>query len=150
MAYHNANTLRAILTFRPASRVFGPSPLDHALGAWRCARDQVPGHEARILAARTGLGRANRTRPENRRRAQSDAFRALNAARADLRRARAARDAAGTALLALGGTLEPARMALDPFEGFEGVRIEDDPDMAAFMPRSPASPIASARATARA
>jgi len=128
MAYHNANTLRAISTFRPASRVFGPSPLDHAMGAWRCARDQVPGHEARVLAARAGRGRANRTRPENRRRAQADAFRALNAARADLRRVLVARDAAGAALLALGGTLEPARVAPVP-AGFAGVRIEDDPDM---------------------
>jgi len=94
----------------------------------------VPGHEARVLAARAGLGRANRTRPENRRRAQADAFRALNAARADLRRVLVARDAAGAALLTLGGTLEPARVAPAP-AGFVGVRIEDDPDMAAFLPR---------------
>ncbi len=126
---HGTNTFRAIPTFRPASRVFGPSPLDQAMGAWRCARDQVPGHEARILAARTGLGRANRTRPENRRRAQADAFRALNAARADLRRVLVARDAAGVALLALGGTLEAAPVPAAPLAGFTGVRIEDDPDM---------------------
>lgn len=141
------NPLRAVPTFRTAGRVFGPSALDRAMGDWRQARDEVPGYEARILAARAALGRANRTRPENRRRAQADAFRALNAARADLRRALAARDAAGAALLALGGTLEPARVWPAPLAGFQGVRIEDDPDMAAFLPR-PASPIASAPATA--
>lgn len=124
MAYHNGNTLRA-------------------------ARDQVPGHDARVLAARAALGRANCTRPENRRQAQSAAFRALNAARAALRQAVAVRDAAGAALLALGGTLEPAQVRPDPLAGFGGVRIEDDPDMAAFLPR-PASPIAPARATATA
>ncbi len=134
MAYHNANTLRAIPTFRSAARVFGPSALDHAMGAWRCARDQMPGHEARVMAARAALGRANRTRPENRRRMQSDAFRVLNAARADLRRVLAARDAAGATLLALGGTLEPTRVTPAP-AGFAGVRIEDDPDMVAFLPR---------------
>ncbi len=150
MMAHGTSTFRAIPTFRPAGRVFGPSALDHAMGAWRAARDQVPGHDARVLAACAALGRANRTRPENRRRAQADAFRALNTARADLRRAVAARDAAGAALLALGGTLEQARVRPEPLAGFQGVRIEDDPDMAAFLPRSPASPIASARATARA
>ncbi len=129
MAFHNANTLRAIPTFRTVSRVFGPSPLDHAMGAWRCARDQVPGHKARVLAACAALGRANRTRPENRRMAQSDAFRALNAARVDLRRVLVARDAAGAALLAMGGTLEAAPVLAAPLAGFTGVRIEDDPDM---------------------
>ncbi len=124
-----ATPLRAVPSFRPARRVFGPSALDHAMGAWRCARDQVPGHEARVLTARAALGRANRTRPENRRMAQSDAFRALNAARADLRRVLAARDAAGAALLALGGTLEAAPVPAAPLAGFTGVRIEDDPDM---------------------
>jgi len=141
------NPLRAVPTFRTAGRVFGPSALDRAVGDWRQARDQVPGRETRILAARAALGRANRTRPENRRQAQAAAFRTLNAARADLRRALAVRDAAGAALLAMGGTLEPVRVWPAPLAGFQGVRIEDDPDMAAFLPR-PASPIASAPATA--
>ncbi len=135
MAFHNANTLRAIPTFRAAGRVFGPSTLDRALGDYRVARDQVPGHDARVLAACAALGRANRTRPENRRRAKADAFRALNAARTARRQAIAARDAAGTALLALGGALEPVRVASDLTAGFAGVWIEDDPDTVAFLPR---------------
>ena len=145
MAYHNANTLRAIPTFRPAGQVFGPSAVDRALGDYRAARDQVPGYDARVLAARVALGRANRTRPENRRQAQSAAFRALNAARAALRRAIAACVVAGAALLALGGALEAAWTAPDLAAGFAGVRVQDDPDMVAFLPR-PTSPIEPARA----
>ena len=142
--YH-CNPLRAIPTFRTAGQVFGSSARDRALGDYRAARDRVPGYDARVLAARAALGRANRTRPENRRQAQSAAFRALNAARAALRRAIAVCDAAGAALLALGGTLEPAWTAPDLVAGFAGVRVQDDPDMVAFLPR-PASPIAPARA----
>ncbi len=106
MSYHNTNTLRAIPTFTPAWRVFGPSPMDRLIGDLRVALDQRDGYCTAYADARALLSRANRSRIEYRRANQRDAFRALNAARAVIRARAKAVIAARNALLAAGMTPE--------------------------------------------
>jgi hypothetical protein len=67
MAYHNANTLRAISTLRPVALVFGPSATDRLIGDLRRALDGRPGYTEMYAAACAKLGQANRTKPQWRR-----------------------------------------------------------------------------------
>lgn len=125
-----ANPLRALPTFMPAARVFGPSALDVAVGAYREARNACD-YRRLLTAAYAELSRANRVRPENRRTARSTAFRRINAVRRQQRAAWAARDAAEAALYRAGGLAADVD-ALDArpvvADGFAGVSLADDPD----------------------
>ena len=138
------NTLRSLPLHRPVAAVFGPSALSRAIGDYRVARDACDFSVA-LSRAYAELGRSNRVRPEHRRARRAAAFRAINALRADQRAAWARRDRAEAALLAAGGTAaavdaEDASRRVDTsLAGFAGIRIEDDSDMAAFLPRGEAA-----------
>ena len=123
---------RAIPTFRSAGHVFGPSPPDVAVGAYRTARDACD-YTVPLAAAYAALARANRVRPENRRTARATAFRQINALRAQRRLAWDRRDRAVVALYVAGGNSEIVD-ALDftpvVAAAFAGVSLADDPDMA--------------------
>lgn len=123
---------RTVQTFRTAAYVFGPSPLDRALFAYRESCDRAAGYLPMLDAARAKLGLANATRRENRRVAQGIALRELNTLRAAMHRAVDARDAAEVVLLALGGTVEPVRAAQVDVLPVGCIAVDDDPDMAAF------------------
>jgi len=105
MAYHNANTLRAIPTFRPAGLVFGPSATDRLVGALREAIGQRDGYCTAYADACAKLAWANRTKAAGRRVNQGIAMRAINVARATIRARIKAVVVARTALLAAGMTL---------------------------------------------
>ena len=91
------------------------------------------------------MGRSNRVRPEHRRARRTAAFRAINALRAEQRAAWARRDRAEVALVAAGGIAatvdaeDTSRRADTSLAGFMGIRIKDDPDMAAFLPHGRAA-----------
>ncbi len=106
MAYHNANTLRAISTLRPAALVFGPSATDRLIGDLRRALDGRPGYAEMYAAACTKLGQANRTKPQWRRANQAGALRQINAVRAAVRANAKAIAVARVALVAAGMTLQ--------------------------------------------
>ena len=106
MTYHNANTLRAVPTFRPAWMVLGPSPMDRLVGNLREAISRRDGYCTAYADARAKLAWANRTKPQYRRVNQALAMRAINAARVAVRArvkavvvARAVLLAAGMALM---------------------------------------------------
>ena len=101
----NANPLRSMPLLRPASAVFGPSPLQAATAVLTSARIELTMMEGYFARSCATLGDANRAKPSLRRGRQAKAMRQLNRARADLRRARKAVAAAEAALLALDGDL---------------------------------------------
>ncbi len=105
-AMHNATTLRAIPTFRPAGMAFGPSPMDRLVGNLRVALDARDGYCPAYAQACAKLSWANRTKSEHRRANQAAAFRAINTARAAVRARAKAVVAARAALVAAGTTLE--------------------------------------------
>ena len=105
MAYHHGNTLRAIPTFRPAGRVFGPSTTDHLVGVLRKAIAQRDGYCTAYADACAKLAWANRTKAAGRRINQGSAMRAINTARAAIRARIKAVVVARAALLAAGMTL---------------------------------------------
>ena len=105
MAFHNANTLRAIPTFRPAGLVFGPSATDRLVGVLREAIGQRDGYCTAYADACAKLAWANRTKAAGRRVNQGIAMRAINVARATIRARVKAVVAARAALLATGMTL---------------------------------------------
>lgn len=127
-----ANPLRAVPLFMPAARVFGPSVLDTAIYNYRTARDAC-NFEHSLAAAYAALGRANKTRPENRKQARRTAFQQINKVRARQRTACERRDRAEVALYVAGGRAADVD-ALDrapvPAVAFGGVSLADDPDMA--------------------
>ncbi len=106
MAYHNANPLRAVPSFRSAGVAFGPSPMDRLIGNLRTALDQRDGYCPAYAQACAKLAWANRTKSEHRRANQAAAFRAINVARAAARARAKAVAAARAALVAAGMTLE--------------------------------------------
>ena len=116
MPYHNTNTLRSILTFRPAGMVFGPSATDRLIGDLRRALDSRPGYADMYAAARAKLGQANRTKPQWRRANQADALRHLNVVRAAIRANAKAIAAARTVLLDPGMTLDAINAACPAWE----------------------------------
>lgn len=126
--------MRAVETFRPAHRTFGPSLLDTATHAYREARDACD-HTAALAVAYAQLANANYVLPQHRRERRAAAFRLINAVRAERRQAWTRRDRAEVALFAAGGTAsavdaaDAARRVDHSLVAFTGVRIEDDPDM---------------------
>ena len=100
MAYYNANTLRAISTFRPAWMVFAPSGTDRLVGELREAISRRDSYCTAYADACAKLVWANRTRPEYHCADEALAIRKINAARATIRARAKAVVAARTALLA--------------------------------------------------
>ncbi len=94
------NPLRSIPLFRSPSGIVTRSDQSKAEWALAIARRDVPALEQRFAAYCAALGQANRMRGPMKRHWQAQAFRQINAARAQLRTARKALVAAETAMLA--------------------------------------------------
>ena len=103
MSVFSQNPTRLIPAFQAPGRVFGPSPLDAALGRYRTCADQVPGFAWTLSQACVALGKANRVRPEFRSQRQADALKAINVIRQRRRAAIARRDEAAAELVKMGG-----------------------------------------------
>lgn len=96
-----AHPLRSLPLSRPASEVFGPTPLQRAEGEARYATNLLAGHVQAYAADRAALGKANRMAPATRRWWQAQALRAINGRRMAIRQAQARLAAAQAALAAL-------------------------------------------------
>ena len=93
--------LRSIPLFRPGAQVLGPTPQQRLLAQAAAARTAIDLSAEHYRAACLSLSRANKLKGYARRRFQGEAFRWINRARANLRKAQKALLAAETALLAL-------------------------------------------------
>ncbi len=101
-----ASPTRAIPHFRASGAVFAPSALDRALGDYRAAFDAVPGYDYLFQQAYAELDRANKVRPEYRQDRVTSALAAIEVLGVRRRAAVERRDAAASALSALGGDPE--------------------------------------------
>ena len=97
--FARTSPLRSIPLIRPAGATFRMSDQDKAEWALQIARRDVPAMEKRYAVYCAALGAANRMRGHMRRHWQAQAFRQINAARAQLRAARKALVAAEAAML---------------------------------------------------
>jgi hypothetical protein len=94
-----ANPLRSLPLIRPAGATFRMSDQDRAVWPLQIARRDVPLLEKRYAVYCAALGAANRMRGPMKRHWQAQAFRQINAARAQLRAARKALVVAEAAML---------------------------------------------------
>jgi hypothetical protein len=99
------NPLRSIPLFRPAAQVLGHTPLQRLMAQAAAARTSIDVSTEHFRAACQSLGRANKLKGYKRRRYTGEAFRWINRARANLRKARKELQAAEAALLALDADL---------------------------------------------
>ena len=97
--------LRSIPLFRPAAQVLGSTPQQRLMAQASAAKTAIDLSSDHYRAACQSLGRANKLKGYARRRYQGEAFRWINRARANLRKARKDLEAARTALLALDADL---------------------------------------------
>ncbi|MCX7380027.1 MAG: hypothetical protein NT133_01110 [Alphaproteobacteria bacterium] len=110
MTYQSRNPLaatsplRSVPLYRPAALVFGYSEADNAAWELSRAREMLPMIEARFAGACKALGETNRMKGKKaamRRFWQAEAFEKINAARKQLRQARARVVAAELAMVAI-------------------------------------------------
>jgi hypothetical protein len=99
------NPLRSIPLFRPAAQVLGHTPLQRLMIQAAAARASIELSTDHYLSACQSLGRANKLKGYKRCRYTGEAFRWINRARANLRKARKELQAAEAAMLALDADL---------------------------------------------